>query len=854
MKENRKRLATYVMRTGLLAAIAAMSACERGGGEYDSTPPLIQAGPPTNVANICAPTPTSQSTVSDTVYYRFTSGKTWLAAKSDCEAMGGRLAVPSSSSVNESLRTLAAGTGNAHIGIYQSSSQATPATGIVTVDGVTPSYTNWAGGEPNDYPSAAEDNQENCVEMRNDGAWNDRACSVGNNQYICEFGSTPVSCPSGASCGIASGDTTYGCQCPTGQKYDPTNNGCFGGALTIQVARLEVDKASTKTAYVNFPLHAKVGLKGTGNTNSIQVTLGLMEKPASGASATDAELAALRSCVVGGTKVKLTGDGTLTWAEFDGILPPECLGTDTQRNYNFFVLVDGVEEVSTESNKYLVFNAKEATTALGMACQTTDPATGTLKSGCVIELTVKPSPGLDIALVSATPNSSVAVLDPSAGAPNLKPTGSEAARPLVTVNTVVRQYGRDRRTSGAATLPSTINFDYDIIAVPDTNMIGRKPLSVNPEGRTGSIATLKPGEGLEVEARLHPTPDFRTLTSPGGAWAGVTSYKIRGCVRVSFLENGDPQYAGAFGTGNNCQEFSISMVAGNHDSSSASSDSESNTYSGSWGSSSSLQMVLAGTFTNTFDTTGAYSSNSVKGTINSFFGNFTLFEGWGNGQAVVSTLKADLDYGLKIFGVSLLSDGTSAAASVSYTKDLSYSKSSCITYSYGFVIVSVDLEGCFTAAAGVDLVLSASAGTTSKVSVNVRPYLTSSLSVSASLNVTIYKVSLTGSITLLGVNSTEGDGVTATLNFTINSTSPVKITISFDITATLRISTLDGSVTLVIEELTTDWCTKKIWGVKIKYFCGFSYDTAASYTLFSFSGYSTTQSILARTGSSITIQ
>ncbi len=850
---NRTRRSLAIVKTGLFAAISVIAACDKGMGEYDTSPPLISAEPPSNGSNLCAPTPASQTTVSDTVYYRYTSGKTWLAAKSDCEAMGGRLAVPISSSVNDSLKTLASGSA-AQIGIYQNSSQATPDAGFVTVNGVTPSYFNWGSGEPNDYPSAAEDNQENCVSLRTDGAWNDRACGTGTAQYICEFGSAPVACPSGASCAIASGATTYSCQCPAGQTYDPTNNGCFGGALAIQVARLEVDKAVTKAAFVNFPLHAKVGLKGTGNTNSIQVTLGLMEKPASGASATDAELAALRSCTVGGTKVKLTGDGTLTWAEFDGILPPECLGTDSQRNYNFFVLVDGVEEVSTEENKYLVFNAKEATTPLGMGCQTTDPMTGTLRTGCVIDVTVKPPPGLDVALVSAKPTSSVAVLNPSTAAPNLKPTGSEAPRPLVTVNSVVTVFGRDRRTAGASTLPSAINFDYDIIAVPDTNAIGRKPLSVNPEGRTGSISTLKPGEKLEVEARLHPTTDFRTLTSPGGAWAGVTSYKIRGCARVAFLENGDPQYAGAFGTGNNCQEFTINMVAGNHDSSSASSQSESNTYSGSWGSSSSLQMVLAGTFTNTFDTTGAYSSNDVKGTINSFFGDFTLFDGWGNGQAVISTAKADLDYGLKIFGVSLLSDGTSASASVSYTKDLSYSKSSCITYSYGFVIVSVELEGCFKAEAGVDLVLSASAGTTSKVSANVRPYLTSSLSVTASLNVTLYKVSLSGSITLLGVNSTEGDGVTATLNFTVNSTSPVKITISFDITAFLRISTLDGSVDLVIEELETKWCTKKIWGVKIKYFCGFSYDTAASYTLFSFDGYSTTQSLLARTGSSITIQ
>jgi hypothetical protein len=49
-----------------------------------------------------------------------------------------------------------------------------------------------------------------------------------------------------------------------------------------------------------------------------------------------------------------------------------------------------------------------------MACQTTDPMTGMLKPGCVIDVTVRPPPGLDIALLSATPTSSVAVLHPAA--------------------------------------------------------------------------------------------------------------------------------------------------------------------------------------------------------------------------------------------------------------------------------------------------------------------------------------------------------------------------------------------------------------------------------------------------------
>ncbi len=102
---------------------------------------------------------------------------------------------------------------------------------------------------------------------------------------------------------------------------------------------------------------------------------------------------------------------------------------------------------------------------------------------CVIDVTVKPALLVWMLRWSLQkPTSSVAVLNPSTAAPNLKPTGSEAPRPLATVNSVVTVFGRDRRTSGASTLPSAVGFDYDIIAVPDTNAIGRKPLSVNPEG------------------------------------------------------------------------------------------------------------------------------------------------------------------------------------------------------------------------------------------------------------------------------------------------------------------------------------------------------------------------------------
>ena len=73
----------------------------------------------------------------------------------------------------------------------------------------------------------------------------------------------------------------------------------------------------------------------------------------------------------------------------------------------------GNDEFTAEENKWLVFNEKEAQTPIGQRCKTTDPATGVERTGCVINVTIRPPPGNDFALVSATPDSSVVVLNPA---------------------------------------------------------------------------------------------------------------------------------------------------------------------------------------------------------------------------------------------------------------------------------------------------------------------------------------------------------------------------------------------------------------------------------------------------------
>lgn len=813
--------------------------------DADAVTPFPEQSAALATTDRCAPAPAAQSTSGNTVYYRYSANKSWDAAKADCEAMGGRLAVPMSSADNEAIHSINGGL-LLHIGFRQSSGQTQPGAGWLTVEGDTPTYTNWNSGEPNDGDRYENGNQ-NCGRMWDIGTWDDVSCTSSASPYVCEFGAQPVSCGGGSTCGVAS-DSTYRCQCPTGQRYDAASNSCFGGPLAIEVNSLDVDHAASGNVFVNYPIKARVGLKGTGNKNSFVVSLGLMQKP-SGPNPTDEELANLQSCVVGGTRITLPGDGSQQYVDIEGIVPPECLNGEPQRAANFFVLLDGADEFTTEENKWLIFNEKEAQSPLGQRCITTDPVTGTQRTGCVINVTIRPPPGNDIALLAATPDSSVVVLDPPGQPADETSGGTEAPRPLFVAALSVAAYGRDFDEANSSTLPAAVDFAYDIIATPDTGNVGWKRLNANPEATHAPIGSVKPGETLQLDARLHPTEEFRTLTSPGGPWAASTDYQVRACALVPFPEIGDPQAAGPDGRANNCKVFSVRLVRGTFSSSSASSYDVSKTYSNSWGSSSTIQLALSGGSTNTFDLTGAYSDNDAKASIKGFFGSFDLAQAWGDGSATVSPAQASLDTGFKVFGTSLLSYSNSAGT-VSYSYNKSYTKEKCLTYSYGVVVATIDISGCFSATAGYQLSSTLSA---TSITVQVRPYVQSSLSVSGSLNLTLYKATLSASLTVLGFNTSSTDGMSAGLSFVINSASPVKLTIAYTTNATFRISTLDGSIDLTIEQLELDWCKKKKWGITFKYPC-WDWDTLAEYNLFSYDGYSLTSTLLNRSGSAITLQ
>ncbi|HEY0706700.1 MAG TPA: hypothetical protein VGG33_07885 [Polyangia bacterium] len=115
-------------------------------------------------------------------------------------------------------------------------------------------------------------------------------------------------------------------------QMPPMETPKLGG--TLHVTSLTPEYQPGASVYVSHPLDVTLGLADKGMpAQTLLVTLGLMEKPASGA--TDAELANLKSCVLASADVPIRGDGAEQFVRFNGVVPPECLAGATERIFNF---------------------------------------------------------------------------------------------------------------------------------------------------------------------------------------------------------------------------------------------------------------------------------------------------------------------------------------------------------------------------------------------------------------------------------------------------------------------------------------------------------------------------------------
>jgi hypothetical protein len=208
---NKPMTSGTVFRHVLLGVALGVSACglPEDTQAVDGTPAFTEQEAPLDPPP-CAPPPAAFTTSNGILFHLYSSTTTWNAAKADCEAMGGQLAVPNGAAKNEVIRGLNTGS-DLFIGLKQDSGQSSTSTGWRTVSGATPIYLNWNSGEPNDMDGSENDHQ-NCSRMYiSDGEWDDVSCTNTTSPYVCEFAVPPTQCFGGTTCVIPSGAPTYSC-------------------------------------------------------------------------------------------------------------------------------------------------------------------------------------------------------------------------------------------------------------------------------------------------------------------------------------------------------------------------------------------------------------------------------------------------------------------------------------------------------------------------------------------------------------------------------------------------------------------------------------------------------------------
>ena len=649
--------------------------------------------------------------------------------------------------------------------------------------------------------------------------------------------SDPVPVPNPSCNGGAGGGTANG-----GAGGGAANGGASGdGVIRTFVSSLVPDRASGSAVYVNHPISVTFGAISQGVEKDVQVTLGLMEKPAP--DATDDDLQNLHSCILQGAQVHLRGDGTEQFTQFDAVVPPECLDGGAERTFNFQLIVDLVEDVTGQdaSQKILVFNERDQNNPINQKCHIVDPGTGADTTGCAVDLVVKPSPGLNVALTGVQPSTSVVVAYPVTPSPDVPAGQTESLRGALSVQTEVRAYGQSDEDVGAGVLPAPINLTYEVLAQPDDTNVGFQPLGVNVDSVLAPISTLRPGQVVTSNVNLALPVATRALLAPGGPWYGVDKFLIRVCAAVPFAEQGDPVSAGTDGRLDNCKLFPVRLVIASSPPTLANAYNADKDYSVAWGSKSAIEADFTAYSHNDLDLSGATADQKVTLGIDGLFGRFNAFEAWATASSTVTPAVASLDTGVTLMGSKLFGYGISGGA-ISYGKDINFAKQYCQRYIFAALIVPVEVSFCLSGSAGIAQTMTLTPTTLTPA---VRPYAALDASASASLGDVGFRATVQCDATVVGINANPQDGGSATLKLIPRSTAPLALDMSVDVSADMSISTLDIDFRLVLEAQEPDICKKKVAGIKIKYPC-FKWNTVENYTIATFNGFSYPYSLLHR--------
>ncbi len=643
---------------------------------------------------------------------------------------------------------------------------------------------------------------------------------------------------------------------------------------TISITHLSIPDGET-TIYQYHPVRVKVGLKlSNASTSSsvkdISVVVGLV-------SPDDTS----KSCYLASQSVQFDTSGAETQVTLVGYPSDDCLSSgETSRAVNLTVTAHPIDDLLTLSDPndqtIVLFTASNSGNAVNRAC--TD-ASGT--AGCVIDLTIEPSLGLDVAITSFEPASSVAILwsptDSDHYSTDVTLTAEVANKPNFVVDTDIEVVGVSQGAANALEGVGTVEVKYYIR--PHFSTGSWMDLTIRKDGNhtaaghdTGvTLTSLPTPNEISLDHDLYIEGDTYTAMATGGTWASESDFDIQACVLMSFNEDAaDASEANA----NNCMTARVTMgnsrkpdmtpqqpgykswhsfiprinysYASNYNYSKKFGNKKERLYL------NAHVIMGAGSFYMEELPTGTKTDKRLSGTAK--IGLSASLDGWIDGTLIglrgwahANLTDTSGDYGYKaiLLGHTLAYLSESYSMPITYDLpgvDKSYSKSACAHFGYYLVVTDISIKICAGGGAGLEVGETlnfydgngsgdfADATVWGDMVLKVRPYTELDLTAAASVDLVVLEASLNADLTLLDVslsseNRTDGD--TDLEDYTtgivslglVDSGSSVVFTAGAD--SDFTISTLSGKV----------YATGKYW-------TPFKWHGLGTYTITSWKGYS----------------
>ncbi|MEA3359778.1 MAG: hypothetical protein U9R17_10310 [Thermodesulfobacteriota bacterium] len=589
-----------------------------------------------------------------------------------------------------------------------------------------------------------------------------------------------------------------------------------------------------------------------------------------------------KACYLASQSVQLDTSGAETQVTLVGYPSDDCLlSEETSRAVNLTVTAHPIDDLLTLSDPNdqttVLFTASNSDNAVNQAC--TD-ASGT--AGCVIDLTIEPSPGLDVAITSFEPASSVAILwsptDSDHHSTDVTLTAEVANKPNFVVDTDIEVVGVSPGAANALDGVGTVEVKYYIR--PHSSTDSWMDLTVRKDGNhtaaghhTGvTLTSLPTPNEISLNHDLYIEGDTYTAMATGGTWASESDFDIQACVLTSFTEGAADA---SEGNANNCMTARVTMgnprkpdmaqqqlgyrswfppippiriinyiYASNYNYSKKFGNSKEHLYL-------HADVIMgAGSSYLSDRVTGAKSDKRLSGTAK--IGLSASLDGWldvtligleGWAYADLTDTTVNDGYDAVLLGHTLAHLRESYSMPITYDLpglDKSYSKSACAHFGYYLVVANISIEVCAKGEAGLKVGETlnfydgngwgdfADATVWGDMVLKVRPYTELDLTAAAVVDLAVLDARVEADLTLLNVslsseNRTDGDTDLEDYTTGIVSLGLVGSSVVFTAGADsdFTISTLSGKVYATGE-----------------YYLPFSWHDLGTYTITSWDGYS----------------